>query len=367
MQLKHACRLKQGNTKIHFTLISQLQSYNLLQMNLNRLTTAILLLGILMSSCNTSPKKQASQGETGESKKPAISIPDFNSDSAYSFVAAQTAFGPRVPNTPAHEKCASYLIARLKSYCPDVVVQKGQVKAYNGVLLNFTNIIASFNPGTNDRVFISSHWDSRPYADHDPDPKNRNKPIDGANDGASGVGIILELARQLSLAKPPIGVDLVLFDVEDYGPPQDKDRGKDTEDFWGLGSQYWANHPHKPGYFAKFGVLLDMVGAPGATFLEEGISMQYAAGIVRNIWSAANRIGYSDFFLFEEGPYITDDHLYVNRIMNIPTVDIIHLDRASNTGFYPYWHTTKDNLASIDRGTLKAVGQTLLTVVYEDK
>ena len=327
----------------------------------------ILVMAILFSSCNScSPKKSGSE----ESVKPkaSIPVPTFNSDSAYQLVAEQVAFGPRVPNTKAHDKCAAFLIDKLKGGCKDVMIQKGTVKAWNGAILNFSNIIASWKPGINNRIFLCAHWDSRPYADHDTDPKNHRKPVDAANDGASGVGILLEVARQLSLSTPPIGVDIILFDVEDYGPPEDERNNLgNTEEFWGQGAQYWAKNPHVPDYYAKYGILLDMVGARNATFLAEGFSMYYAPNIVKRVWETAGRIGYSNYFIYDNGPQITDDHVPINRLKGIPTIDLIHLDKGSPTGFYPYWHTTKDNMASIDKATLQAVGQTLLTVIYEDQ
>jgi hypothetical protein len=326
-----------------------------------------LLFATVLISCNFNPKKPPAESETKETPAVTVKVPEFNPDSAFSYVAQQVAFGPRVMNTPAHEKCAAFLDGKLKSWCQDVTVQKGTVRAYNGAILKFSNIIASFNPGTNDRIFLCSHWDSRPYADHDPDPKNRNKPIDGANDGASGVGILMDIARQVSLSSPKIGVDIILFDAEDYGPPQGWKPNENTEEYWGLGSQYWASQPHKADYFAKYGILLDMVGAPNATFLEETLSMQYASDVVKLVWETASRIGFSSYFIMEPGLQITDDHVPLNKVRGIPTIDIIHLDRSSQTGFYPYWHTTKDNMASIDKNTLNAVGQTLLTVVYNEK
>jgi hypothetical protein len=322
---------------------------------------------LLFVSCNNASRNQTAGNEEKQKPVETLKIPPFNADSAYGYVKAQVDFGPRVNNSAAHEKCADYLVKKLKQYCADVTVQKGQVKAFTGAMLNFKNIIASFNPGTNDRIFLCSHWDSRPFADHDPDVKKHNTPIDGANDGASGVGILIEIARQLSLSKPAIGVDIIFLDAEDYGPPEDRKRNEDTTDWWGLGSQYWAKHPHKANYFAKFGILLDMVGAPNATFPEEAFSMQYAPGIVRNVWNIAGKLGYSGYFLFDEGGMITDDHLYINKIMNIPTIDIIHLDRNSNTGFYHTWHTTGDNMNSIDKTTLEVVGKTLMAVIANEK
>jgi Zn-dependent M28 family amino/carboxypeptidase len=215
------------------------------------------------------------------------------------------------------------------------------------------------------RIILCSHWESRPWADHDPDPANRRKPVDAANDGASGAGVLMEVARQFSLKEPPVGVDIILFDLEDYGPPQDESSG--TDKWWGLGSQYWAKNPHKQGYSARYGILLDMVGAKDATFLLEDISRANAADIQSKVWDAGNRIGYSQYFLYERGPAITDDHLFIMKYMNIPVIDLIHLDKNSESGFYHTWHTTADKLPSIDPATLKAVGQTLMTVVYEEQ
>ncbi len=324
-----------------------------------------LIVLLFLAACNQQGE-QPKATQQAPPEKPRVAVPAFNADSAYQFVKAQLSFGPRVPNTPAHKKCAAYLENTLKRFTSDVIVQKGQVYAYNKKALNFQNIIASWMPETKNRILLCAHWDSRPYADHDPDPANRRKPVDGANDGASGVGVLLEVARQLALNPPPIGIDILLFDAEDYGPHQE-DPGDKSDEHWGLGSQYWANNPHKPDYTAKYGILLDMVGARNATFLMEGISAQYASDILKHVWNTAGRIGYSSSFLYEQGGFITDDHVAINRIRHIPTINIIHLDRESETGFYPYWHTTKDNLDAIDAGTLKIVGQTVLTVIYEEQ
>jgi len=320
----------------------------------------------MVLGCNSPDRDQGDQQEKGR-QTTAVVIPEFNADSSYAFVKAQLDYGPRVPNTPAHDKCAAYLTRKLESYAPKVIVQKGSIQAYNDTPLSFQNIIASWKPETNNRILLCAHWDSRPYADHDPDPKNHRKAIDGANDGASGVGVLLEIARQLNKSQPAIGIDIILFDVEDYGPPQDMQNIAGSDNQWGLGSQYWARNPHKPQYFAKYGILLDMVGASGATFLMEGISMKYAPEIVKSVWTKASNAGYSAYFLFEQGGYITDDHIPINTILNIPTIDIIHLDKNSETGFHPYWHTLKDNLEVIDKTTLKVVGQTLLKVIYEEE
>ncbi|MCX6244331.1 MAG: M28 family peptidase [Bacteroidetes bacterium] len=336
-------------------------------MNFRQYIFIPLFLLLIASSCNMfNQKKTTSESEEKKPEAP-VTIPSFNADSAYQYVKKQVDFGPRVCNTKAHEKCGDFLEKKLREFCPNVIVQKGQVKAYNGTMLNFKNYVASFNPETNNRIFLCSHWDSRPWADHDPDPAKHNTPIDGANDGASGVGILLEVARQLSISKPLIGVDIIFLDAEDYGPPEDKKQEEETTDWWALGAQYWAKNPHKANYFAKYGILLDMVGAPNATFLQEGFSMNYAPAVVKSVWSTGLKLGYSDYFIFEEGGTITDDHVPINKILSIPTIDIIHLDRNSKTGFYPYWHTTKDDINSIDRTTLKVVGTTLLKVIETEQ
>ncbi|MCX6284982.1 MAG: M28 family peptidase, partial [Bacteroidetes bacterium] len=263
------------------------------------------IIPFLLASCNNSGQKTVSAASDSASvNKPKVEIPSFNKDSAYAYVVAQLASGPRVPGSASHEKCAEYITGKLKSWCRDVIVQKYQMSAFNGKMLDGKNIIASWKPGLKNRIILCTHWESRPWADHDPDPKLRRKPVEAANDGASGVGVLMEVARQFSLKEPAIGIDIVLFDLEDYGPPQDESRGDDK--WWGLGSQYWAQNPHIQGYSARYGILLDMVGAPGATFLLEGMSQEYAADIQKKIWDAANRIGYSSYFLYEKGGMVTD-------------------------------------------------------------
>ncbi|HNY02188.1 MAG TPA: M28 family peptidase [Bacteroidales bacterium] len=332
---------------------------------MNKTIPFLLLAFLFLAACNQPAKHEETKQEATPSG-PRVPVPDFNGDSALEFARLQLAFGPRVPNTPAHEKCATWLTSKMESWTPHLTVQKGQVYAYNKTALNFRNIIGSWNPENTTRVLLCAHWDSRPFADHDPNPANHRKPVDAANDGASGVGVLMEMARQFSLKPPPIGVDIILLDVEDYGPPQDENISQ-SEDFWGQGAQYWAKNPHVKNYTARYGILLDMVGAPNATFLMEKVSMDYASDILKLVWSAAGRVGYSSYFLYQEGGYITDDHVPINKIRNIPTIDIIHLDRNSETGFYPYWHTTGDTFDKLDKNTLKAVGQTLLTVVFEEK
>ncbi len=319
----------------------------------------------IITSCNNEKGKQGSES-TGETEKTInVTVPKFNEDSAYAYVKKQVEFGPRVTNSGANKKCAEYLVSKLKKYTQYVIVQEAKVKAFDGTILNAKNIIASFNPDNNKRILLCAHWDSRPFADHDPDKSNYKKPIDGANDGASGVGVLLETARQLSLTKINTGIDIIFFDAEDYGEYESVQHPKDNT--WALGTQYWAKNPHKLNYSARYGILLDMVGTSDATFTMEGTSMYYAPDVMRKVWNTAGKLGYSSYFIFNETNAITDDHLYINKFINIPTIDIIHIDSKSETGFFKYWHTTKDNIDCIDKNTLKVVGQTVLTVIYEEK
>jgi len=330
-----------------------------------RLFIPVFALCVIFFACNNPDKNKIEKINTGQPKGSTVDVPVFNQDSAFLFVKKQTDFGPRVPNTATHAQCASWLEETLKKYSGHVVVQQAKVRAYNGTLLNMKNIIASFNPEAPGRILLCSHWDSRPYADWDEDESKHRTPIDGANDGASGVGVLLEVARIISSNKLNTGVDIILFDTEDYGEPQN-DNNEYKEDNWGLGSQYWSKNPHAPNYKANYGILLDMVGVENANFTKEGFSMQYAPDVVNKVWEAASRIGYGHYFSAAETAPITDDHYYINKISSIPTIDIIHHDNNTRSGFYKYWHTTNDNIGNIDKNALKAVGQTLLTVLYEE-
>jgi Zn-dependent M28 family amino/carboxypeptidase len=294
-----------------------------------------------------------------------VAASSFDADSAYHFVKTQADFSPRVPNTPAHQKCAIWIESSLKRYSQNVVVQSFQAKAYNGTTLNLRNLIASFNPTNPRRVLLCAHWDSRPFADHDPDPANREKPVPGVNDGASGVGVLLEIARQFSIKAPAVGVDILLLDGEDYGAPENAN--SNMTDDWALGSQYWSSNPHVQGYTARYGILLDMVGAAGATFTKEGTSQMYAPDIMRKVWRIASKLGYDSYFVNDETGSLTDDHVYINKKLQIPTIDIIQNDPMTGSGFYKNWHTTHDDLNGIDKQTLKAVGQTVISVVYNEK
>jgi Zn-dependent M28 family amino/carboxypeptidase len=215
---------------------------------------------------------------------------------------------------------------------------------------------------------LCAHWDTRPWSDSD--TIRKGEPNDGASDGASGVGVLLEVARQLKQSKSAIGIDIIMLDMEDYGQPSDSPFQK-QEDTYGLGTQYWAKNLHVPNYNAEYGILLDMVGAKNAVFAQEGYSLHFAPSVVQKVWNTANQIGFSDYFPVRDGEYlkggyVTDDHYYVNTLANIPCIDIIQSDLTTKSGFGSYHHTHADNMDIIDKNTLKAVGQTLLQVIYSE-
>lgn len=323
-------------------------------------------IGLLMASSWTSCKntKQNDETDTIAAQKPLG--PDFNADSAYSFCAAQCAFGARVMNSKAHDLCEQWIIDKFRSFGCIVSTQKTTVNGYDGTPLRCTNIIARFRPEASRRILLCAHWDSRPWADNDPDSTQWRKPVMGANDGASGVAVMLEIARLLKADSTlRIGIDFVCFDAEDYGTPQWSSLPAD-ESSWALGAQYWAKNIPS-GYKAAYGIVLDMVGGQGATFYQEGYSKQYAGSIVDKFWNAAHAIGYSSYFPIADGGFITDDHDPVNKYAQIPTIDIVpYYPNCAESAFGPTWHTVSDDMAHIDRNTLKAVGQTLLHVLFSE-
>ena len=320
---------------------------------------------LLISGCNR-PGNKEKPGKTIATETANIAIPSFNADSALHFVKTQTGFGPRVPGSKAHADCASWLRSKLMDYTTDVRVQEFKTRVYSGETFTGKNIIASFNPEKKIRIMLCAHWDSRPYADYDPDPAKHNLPVMGANDGASGVGVLLEMARIFKNHPPDIGVDILFFDLEDYGPPKDSQNA--ANEHWGLGSQFWSHNPHVPGYNARFVILLDMVGAGNARFLKEGFSMHFAPDKVKKVWDIAASLGYQEYFRDEKGAFINDDHYFINEIRKIPAIDIIHLDpNSANGSFYDYWHTTQDTFDKIDKRTLQVVGDVVTKVVYTEK
>ena len=343
---------------------------------MKRYTLPLFFMLLLFAACAGSAKSEGQATAAADNVpqahnqvvEPMAIVPVFNGDSAFNFVAQQVAFGPRVPNSDGHRNCGDYLESKLRSYGADVIAQNVDITAYNGDVLKARNIIARFQPEKSERVLLCAHWDTRPWADSDPDPNNQYKPIPGANDGGSGVGVLLEIARHLSQVPTEFGVDIVLFDAEDYGRHEAEWRDAVSgEETWALGSKHWALNPHVKGYKARYGILLDIIGAPGSKFCLEGFSMHYAPQVVKKVWSTAHRIGYSKFFPYDDGGVITDDHVNVNNYLEIPCIDIINFDMSSPNGFGAYHHTMKDDMKWIDASSLKAVGQTVLSVIYSEK
>lgn len=323
---------------------------------------AISYIAMSLPRCKSdnNPPANSTVTQNPQPATPAIPVPSFNADSAFLFVKKQVDFGPRVPNTEAHRKCAAWLSGEFKRHGLTVIEQKFQAPHYKGGTFNGINIIGQYKPENPRRILLSAHWDSRFHADQD--TKDQNKPILGADDGGSGVGVLLEIARLLSQNPLDIGVDFVLFDAEDQG--NDTDDGQDHSKTWCLGAQHWSKNLHKPGYMPMFGILLDMVGGANPKFQKEGISMQAAPSIVEKVWSTAASLGYSNVFVQELGGAVTDDHYFVVMNARIPMIDIISRPGETKSGFVPHWHTHDDNMKAIDKNTLRIVGEVVTTVVY---
>jgi Zn-dependent M28 family amino/carboxypeptidase len=317
----------------------------------------ISVLIVFSTSCNdkTSNANDTDNVDTSNFVTPSIAR-IFNEDSAYLQVLNQVNFGPRVPGTKTHKQCFDYFVKVLRPLADTLYLQYSSAVTFDKKTIPVMNVVASFNPQSSRRILLCAHWDTRPFADQD--IKDKDKPILGANDGASGVGILLEIASVLKKQPVDIGVDIVLFDAEDWG-----DNSGKVEDSYCLGSQYWAKNPHTASYKADFGILLDMVGAPNAVFGFEGYSLAEAQTYLSMVWSSANSAGYSNYFKNFERGYVTDDHVYVMKNLKIPMIDIIDCDVNTASHFGKYWHTHNDNMDAIDKKTLKAVGQTLVNVL----
>lgn len=320
------------------------------------------LLGILVFAWACSGEKTTETVVEEVITKP---YPTFNADSAYAFVQKQVDFGPRVPGTQGHSDTKNWMISKLEGYGWSVQSQDFQAKTYDGLTWDLTNIIASYNPAATKRILLAAHWDTRRIADKD--TERLNEPIDGANDGGSGVGVLLEIARAIASQelKPEVGIDIILFDGEDDGEPENSTTRNTAQEFWWChGSQYWSKNKHIPNYSAYYGILVDLVGGKNAKFYREGYSRQYASGILTKVWGNAAALGHSSFFIQKDAPEILDDHAFVNAIAGIPMIDIIEF--SPDFGFGHYHHTHQDNMDLIDPRSLKAVGETVLYTVYQE-
>lgn len=290
--------------------------------------------------------------------KPIVNV-HFDADSAYTFVAEQVAFGPRVPGTTAHQLTLNYLKKKLDQYCDTAEILPGNLIDYKDENHPIYNVWGRFNIDKPKRILLAAHWDTRPRSDEDPEVND--KPADGANDGASGVGVLLEIARQLQGKDMEYGIDIIFFDQEDGG-----ESGGRPES-WCLGSQQWGNSVMEGKYTANHGILLDMVGAKNATFALEGNSTVFNQALLLETWKTGQSLGYGEYYLMIQGNTITDDHVYMNRFAGIPSIDIIHFDLNTLNSFPTHWHKQTDNMDIIDKKTLKAVGHTVLHVVVNKR
>lgn len=321
---------------------------------------AILVIVLLwLNSCSMSNSKRQDMAFLAESESVApgdvetyAPLVNFDRDSAFHYVARQVEFGPRVPNTEAHRLAGSWLASELARHGAKVTEQTMKLKAFDGTILDSKNILGQFNPDAKERVLLLAHWDSRPWADQDPDAAKRNTPIDGANDGASGVGILLEIARQLNLNPVDKGIDILFVDAEDWGEDGD-------DESWAMGTRYFVQNLPVKGYSPDYAILLDMVGGKDARFPREYFSERAASVVNEKIWNIAHRLGYEDIFPNKLGSAIMDDHVELIKA-GIPAIDIVEYHTASEGGFNPRWHTTSDNLDGISKKTLGAVGETLM-------
>ncbi len=286
-------------------------------------------------------------------------IPAFDSDNAFDHISKFSALGPRVPNSKEHQMAKNYIITVLQPLADSLAITDFIQNGYENDKLNLTNITASFNPGAKNRIFLCAHWDSRPWADAEKDKALHTSPVLGANDGGSGVGVLLELAKVLHAKKVDYGIDLIFFDGEDYG------RHSDLSKFF-LGSTYFAQT--KGSYSPAFGILLDLVGDKEAKFYKEESSIQAAENIVDLVWSAAAATS-SKHFISEPKYAISDDHTPINQA-GIKCIDIIDAElvgASENIGRRAYWHTLRDDIDNIGIDTIDDLGKVLNYFIYSLK
>ena len=294
--------------------------------------------------------------------------PTFNADTCMKYIQEQCNFGPRVTGSKEAEQCRQYLVEQFRRFGAGVEEQQADVTLWDGKVLPACNIIAKLNPDNTDRIIICAHWDSRPWADNDEDEKNHRTPVLAANDGASGVAMMMEICRLLQQNPIKVGIDFICFDAEDMGTPQWAETEESTSETWCLGSKFWAERARENGYHARYGVLLDMVGGRGSVFPSEKVSLDYAQPIASLFVRLGNQLGYGHYFpLDKEGGFLMDDHVNINHIARIPCIDIVPNFTDGPSSFGPTWHTVNDTPENIDTNVLEAVGQTLTQLIYNEE
>lgn len=303
----------------------------------NPLWAAALAFALVGAGCDAAP------GQERVSRERELIPVDFDADSAHALIAHQVGFGPRVPGTEGHAAQLEWMVETLRGYADTVEVQRFTHGSRAGDSVGMANVFARFRPEERDRVLLVAHWDTRPMADQDPDSTRRDEPIPGANDGGSGVAVLMEIARVLSSHSPPLGVDLLFTDGEDYGPGE-----------MYLGAKHFAANP-PPGYRPLYGILVDLVGDASPSFPVEANSERLAPEVVDLVYRTAHEIGMGRYFPRVVGVSVEDDHVPLNRA-GFRTIDIIDFD-------YPYWHTHGDVPEHTSPEGLEAVGEVLTQLI----
>jgi glutaminyl-peptide cyclotransferase len=276
--------------------------------------------------------------------------PAFDGNVAFGLLEAQVQFGPRVPGWEGHARQLEWMVSLLGELADTVELQSLEFVTSRGDTLSLTNVLARFRAEAEHRILILAHWDTRPWSDQSEDPAERDIPVPGANDGASGTAVLLHLAQLMAEDEPPGGVDLLFVDGEDYGPG--------TEDMF-VGSKHFARllPPDLPWVY---GILLDMVGDRDPLFPVEAYSAEYAPQVVQRVWRVAQDLGYGRFFPTRVGPRIMDDHLFLNEA-GLPTVDLIDFEFGPGNRL---WHTPRDVPVNTSPETLRMVGEVVTELVY---
>lgn len=315
-----------------------------------RITTIFCFL-LLLAACKSDPPAQASEKPMAQLK-----VPMFDSALAYSKVEKQLSFGTRVPGSSTHTQCKNWMVETMKSYGWSVEEENFKATVYTGEELPGTNVISKYNPDATTRILLAAHYDTRHIAEKDDNESLQDEPIMGADDGATGIAVLMALAKIIGESDLAIGVDMVFFDLEDYGDPGPNG----NPESWAIGSRHWAKNVDR-AYKPKHAILLDMVGAKDATFPKETYSRRMNPQLVDKVWKLAQDMGYGNYFVDEDRGGVMDDHISVANHAGIPMIDIIH---KTHDGFGHYHHTHKDDIGIVDRRTMKAVGQVMLSVIF---
>jgi hypothetical protein len=287
----------------------------------------------------------------GTDARPVVAAAsEFIADSAMSYVRQQVAFGPRVAGSEGWRRAGDWIAQRLLATADTVIEQRWTHRLEDGRTIPQRNLLARFRPRAPERVLYLTHWDTRPVADNEPVPADRERPIPGANDGASGVALLLGVADALKKRAPAMGVDLLFVDGEDYGtwgPP-------DTDVL--IGSTYFAAHLPDSAYRPLFGVLWDMIGDADLNIPQELHSAQQAPEVVQRVWQKAKDLGYDKWFLPDTRSYpITDDH-YPLLKAGLRVINVIDID-------YPHHHRLSDTVDKVSVKSLQIVGDVAMALL----